>query len=417
MRLPVAAGGGVPPDWLVVPGLAVFHLAMGFLRGPVLTSDGFRDAAYARALVDAGFHIGRFLEQAQAMGSTTHPMFKVFYLAYIHLLALLQSAFGEGWADALIAINAAAQTLTAYLVLSLAWRATRSLAVWVTALAFLVALADFHQWVAMTQSDAIFVTMATAVFALATRAAAAGRSARRLWIAAAAIAAVGAVSRPTWPPVLGMAVSAALLAGALAEGPLAALRRWRLLMLLLLGAAAIAIPLSAALHFDPSVMPFAGARDILLRWRPYFEGGVAVISRPETYLGPRDSFLEFATVPIARLAYFFWFTADGFDSAHGLANIAGHAPLYVLAMIGTFTAVRGSVHGLALAIGLIATIWIAMTAAFHAVTILDFDWRYRAPVYPALILLAGLGVAYLERRLRECRGSPAHGPGDAAAPR
>ena len=39
-------------------------------------------------------------------------------------------------------------------------------------------------------------------------------------------------------------------------------------------------------------------------------------------------------------------------------------------------------------------------ASFHALVQVDFDWRYRLPILPHLILLAAGGAADLSRRAR-----------------
>jgi hypothetical protein len=47
---------------------------------------------------------------------------------------------------------------------------------------------------------------------------------------------------------------------------------------------------------------------------------------------------------------------------------------------------------------------VLITALFHGLLQVDFDWRYRLPVLPQMILLAAGGVAVLRRRRTGSRG-------------
>jgi len=49
--------------------------------------------------------------------------------------------------------------------------------------------------------------------------------------------------------------------------------------------------------------------------------------------------------------------------------------------------------------------WIGVFALFHALTVLDFDWRYRTPLMPHLIVLAACGADVLAARQRLLNGA------------
>jgi len=40
---------------------------------------------------------------------------------------------------------------------------------------------------------------------------------------------------------------------------------------------------------------------------------------------------------------------------------------------------------------------IVLFNVYHAVTILDYNWRYRTPAYPAIFILVGQGMAFISR--------------------
>lgn len=376
----------------LVAACAGAYLVVAFGYGPMLTVDGTRDIQYARALAAVDFNPLRYAAAANEITGQAHPVPKVSYFLYIALIASLERMFGGGWVQAIVAVNVVAQTAVAAIVLSLVRANAGGWLPLVSAAAFSIFAFDYLQWAAMTQSDTLFLLPATGAVVLATIAATRAHGTRRSWwIAAVAALVVAALCRPTWPPVAAAMASAAYIAG---NSPHGALRRFG--TVLLAGAAATVVGMLAVawLFYRVDLAP-DWTLALIHRWRPFLAGGQVVLARPDTFLGPQDSVLGFASVMAMRIPSYFRFWAEGLSRPHTILNAVTHVPLYALALAGLtrLTLRPNSLTSFALVLGLTAVVLVLALDAFHCITILDFDWRYRAPAYPPMILLAALALS------------------------
>lgn len=391
-----------PPRWLIpgaIVALAAFYLWFAFAIGPINTPDGVRDSAYARALAVVGYDPLRYLNEAQQLSGFVQAVQMPFYLTYVYLLSGLIAVFGEGWAGALLVVNALAYTGVAALVLPTIARATNSAAAVAGAAILFAALFDFLQWLAMTQSDPLFVALAATAFVATLQATGRprGQGVYLWWMLAGGALGIAILSRPTWPPLAATIGIAALFA---ARPPRDIVRGgvlWTGALILLAFAALIA----AAFAYRNATLPAGSLRDAIALYSSYMEQGVVVLARPEFNTPPPGSLLDRVHIMLVRIVYFFWFDADGLSAGHRLLNWIGHVPLYCLAAVGAAGFVRGFLPNRWAQMAALLSVWlILLTATFHSMMFVDFDWRYRAPVYPALILLAALGIDSLARSLR-----------------
>ena len=376
----------------------VVYLLVGLNYGPIISPDGKRDAAYALNLIGAGFNPIEYLETVDM------PQPGVQYLVYIYLLAFCRLLAGPQWFDLLILFNVLAYTLAAYLTMSMAAIITRSL-VGVVVVFFSLTLGfEYYQWISISQSEALFILVVVAVLYFVIRAwtAPPPATARRAMVFAVGLAIVSFFVRPTSPPVVGLIVAALILKS---QGNFSSPRilRGRLFLLTCAGAIALAgiILLVAVFTHDPALLPPSKVRDVLVLYREYFLQGAVVLVRPETFIEVSDSVWGFASVSFLRLIYFFGFLADEFSFSHTFINVAYSVPLYALAILGMATGLLGNhpEDRIAPLIGAFFSLaLIVLFDVYHAVTILDYNWRYRAPAYPAIFLLAAQGSAWITER-------------------
>lgn len=391
-----------------------FFLLVGFVYGPIHTDDAARDMAYARQLVALDFNPLRYLSEAEARSGFSHPVPLLFYSAYVYCLALLDVTMGAKWQAGLIVVNALAFAVSATLTVRLAARLTASVFGVAIAAAFLVGLFDYWQWVAMSQSDAMFVGATTATFYFAVEGAAATAPAarRRAWLVAMIAFILAVLTRPTWPPLLPMLLVAAVTTAATGFRYLKDLARRPLAWAALAGFVVGVIGLAALMQAIPEAFPAALVPEAAATYREHLKLGAVVLVRPETYVSPGDSFWTFAHVMLLRIPYFFWFVASAFSGAHVTLNVAGHVPLYAGAVAGILIAIATPhVERRVRIVALVTSAWLISVALFHAVTVLDFDWRYRAPVYPPMIALAAVGAVEVLRRALRRSAAQSHRPG------
>jgi hypothetical protein len=342
----------------------VVHGAYALYAGPSLSPDAATFARWADRLISLGFDYGALLRTFDPMNVPP-----VTYLAFVTLVAVAKVVAGEGWLAVLVAINVLCNALTASLVVRVAI-AARGFRAGLVALAFYLAAFDIAAWTRFPLTDIpfLFVSFAAPAFIfIAPRP-------NRVLIVFFTLAAL--VLRPVgflWALLVALAM-------------LVAAKPQRLRWLPWLAIPAIALFLAhtwAVQHPERWDSP-------MLQWdaRQYAAGEV-VDGRPDTAHAKPSSFLDYAAITADRFRYFFAFTAKGFSRAHALYGVAYYVPLYALALAALFR--RRDV------IVSTSALFVLVVAFWHALVIVDFDWRYRLPVMPHLIVMAACGAASLPR--------------------
>lgn len=251
---------------------------------------------------------------------------------------------------------------------------------------------DLEQWSLYVLSDATFVALN--VFLLYLYAApllsGTGKRSKLNWALSIIIAAIVLMYRPT---------AVFLLAPfAMLPALFAAMKRTRSLAPYVVGCLGLFIVAAfahAALMRHPEIWPFRLARSYINVVAAEYPKGIVVDGRPSTYHMHPSSMVDFFFVTTHKFVAFFSFAAREFSPIHILLNMVWFVPVYVLAAVGCFEIARASIrHGRAL-----VTLFLALAplplAIATALTILDYDWRYRAPILPHLVLLAGIGFSRL----------------------
>jgi hypothetical protein len=308
------------------------------------------------------------------------------------LLALLRLAFGGGWATALVALNFAAHVALAILIVGLAARVTRSgLAAWGALLLYLGCF-DLLMWVPLVLSDSTFVLLAFTIFTLA--------AARILgdskgWLAVLAPAAAGVFYRPTGMVLLPDLAWAIYLAKTkrpqLRRGP----------VLAALGIAIAALVLAFAWFAqDAGRWPFDSLSAAFDNVAAEYARGEVVSARPETYHSPPGALIGYILIAGDRFLHFFAIGAATFSAGHWLVELVFFLPCYALTLWLAVALWRGrtAFEAPERKVFLAAFGAVLSYAIFHALVQVDFDWRYRTPILPHLILLAAGGLADLARR-------------------
>lgn len=369
----------------VVAATAAGSLALS--TGPIFAPD---TAAYARG-AERLIATGLDFQELAAASSTTYPA--VLYSLFLMLVVVLKLLFGAPWPAALIALNVLALGGTAALVVRASFIATGSVAAAWAALLLFVACFDLLHWGAFVLSDATFILVSFAVFALA-----ADRILRRAgsWAPVFALACVAAFYRP--PGVI--LLPAAAWAWFLARTSAGALRKVATAAAAAAGGAGSV--LFAWVMQQPERWPVPMLAGTVKATAAQYAAGEVVSARPETFHADPRSVADFASITADRLVHFFVFSASDFSLGHTLANAAFFLPAYALGGLALAAGAtgRGGFSSGQRDVQLAAAAFILLTAGFHALLQVDFDWRYRAPILPHLILLAAAGGAVVLRRIR-----------------
>jgi hypothetical protein len=382
------AGLRPPPLWQAGLAVTLCHGAYALALGVALSPDSQAYAYWSARLIASGF------DYPTLAGEASGGFPPLLYALFVSLLALLRLAFGGGWGTALVALNFAAHVGVAMLVVRLAGRLTGSGAAAWGALFLYLACFDLLQWVPFVLSDATFVLLAFSIFTLA---AARILGEARGWLPVFATAVLGVFYRPTGMVLLPDLGWAFYLAGS--PG-----RRVRPgLALAALAAVTVAgLLLFAWLVQDPARWPFDALSAAFRDTAAGYANGEVVSARPETFHAPPRQLLDFALISADRFLHFFAPGAAAFGRGHWLAQLAFFLPCYALAGWLALALWRGRTAFAApeRKVFLAALGAVFAYALFHALVQVDFDWRYRAPILPHLILLAAGGMADLIRRAR-----------------
>ena len=375
------------------PSLAFTALAIAGLHGFYVLATGIQVSSDTKAyafwsarLVETGFDFAHALSQAD-------PEFPaLLYVGFTTLVALLRLAFGEGWASALVAVNFAAHVALGVLIVRLAVRAGGGAAAGWTALLLFLGCHGIVKWVPYLLSDSSFVALAFATFSLA---AARILGDARGWLKVAPPAAAGIFYRPTGIVL----VPDLVLSWWLSRKRAPRLSRGGA-TLLLLAATVGGVLLFAWLMRDPSRWPFATLSKAFAGVARSYAAGEIVNGRAETYHAPPQVLVDYLLISADRFVHFFAIGARDHSLLHWIGSAAFFVPAYALAAWLGLVLWRGDTElpPAERRVFVAAGGAVLAYALFHALVLVDYDWRYRLPVLPHLILLASGGAADLARR-------------------
>lgn len=380
------AGARPPSPWTALLLIGLGHGAYVLATGASLANDSVAYAYWSARLVESGFDYPAVIAEAR----TVFP--PLLYVMFATLLALLRLALGEGWQAGLVALNFAAHLGLGLLLVRLAARLTGSgAAAWGALLLFLGCF-DLLVWVPVILSDATFVFLAFAIFALA---AARILGEARGWLPVLALAAAGIFYRPTGivlVPDLAWAFY-------LAKQRRPRLRKGQALAALAAATLMLAFVFAWFMQ-DPGRWPFDLLASSFRDSAAGYAIGEVVSARPETFHAPPRHIGDFMLISADRFLHFFAFDAAAFSRAHMVVELAFLLPCYTLAAWLAVALWRGRTAFPAAERKVFLAAYGALFsyALFHALVQVDFDWRYRLPVLPHLILLAAGGLADLLRK-------------------
>jgi len=324
---------------------------------------------------------------------TTSKQANFTIIIFPSLLAVVRMISPAHWQSIMLAINVLCAAVTAMLLVKLVRMVTGSDAAATIALLFYLVCFDVVVWVRFLETDSIYAAIATAAFLLVVRGVLypdGPQGRRRAKVALATI--LAAVTRPVGVFVVPLVILAEWFFVQRAE------KTGRRILWILVGFGIVAaFFLHAYFYQDMRRWPSDWMRPKLQEYVAREQGGEVVWGRHETFHQPPSTMSDYLSIEADRFARFFQITSSGFSRTHNLIAIAYYGPLFLLVLIGIADALRSADRRRS-AVVQVALLWIVAAAALSAVTILDFDWRYRLPLMPQIILLGACGADALLRR-------------------
>jgi len=374
----------------------VVYAAYGAAAPRIFTPDGGRDIDFAKTLLSLNLNPLAYLD-ATADGM---PQPGIQYLAYVYLLVFCWKIGGDNWLEILIVLNVFFYTLSSFLMFFFVGKILNRKCIIVFTFLCTILCFEYFQWIPQSQSEGIYLLLVTLMFFVVLAGSTTGSAtvARSCWILSAVLAILIFFVRPTSLPIIAFVMIA------YGVHSIIAVREARqtasvMLFVLLVGAfiGGLGVLGGSFLLHDPMLLPAGKVRDVFEIYRGYHLGGEVLSTRPETFMVVQDSVWDFAKVSFARIAYFFVFWAQGFSTVHNVVNFLFFPILYIFVALGVFAGFSSGINernNLQLSVVFLSVMMIMLVAAFHAVTVLDYNWRYRLPAYPALFLLAAQGASW-----------------------
>jgi hypothetical protein len=389
MRGPFASrfSGLIERPWVVWVASLAFFGAYCLWTGPRLAPDSFAYSRWADQLIATRFNYSRFLDRPQGTLSAG------LYAGFITVVALLKVILGSHWAAGAVALNAVAMSLIAVVITRLTLETAKNRAAAWFAFAACLLCYEVFAWARFALSDVLFAALVIIVFAMSVAIARDPVLKTSRLIGATVVFALCLVFRPTGWLLIPLVISTIVLRLTRRSPPATVAKA-----LLTTGATVVvaAFLLSAAISQQPSRYPletlsravhFKATRDAT---------GEVVNDRPELNHTPPRSYADYLLLLGDRFVRFFQFASRSFSTVHNVYSSLFFIPLYALVLIAIWrifsnpAASSDIVRVVTLGLTYIGTV-----AAWHGMMFLDFDWRYRVPAIPFMIVVAAIGVDQL----------------------
>ncbi len=364
-------------------GVALLHGAWVLHAGVRLSSDGQLYARWADLLLSQHFNVGAFLRQ------TSFVVPPVLYVGWVMIVAAAKLLFGSSWAAGIVVLNWLSFAAIVYLTLSTIQSLTRSAGPLVLGAMLFVIAMDFLIIEPFVLSDLIFVAVSTCVIAAAVCATPDALAAGTGCVVMACFL------RPTAAPLVVFWLFVLVVRHR--DVTAGQFRAGVVIVALLL---AVAVLADALIMMRPDLWSFSAMSGWIQQLSREYHRGVVVFDRPGTFAAPPVSYAAFVALTLRKWLFYFAPSSSDYSAVHQAVSLLFFAPLYFFTVVALATWRDRRVKAL-------LVFYVLAFSAFHAVQQIDFDYRYRLPVLPALILTACVGWAAAQsawaRRVR--RGS------------
>jgi hypothetical protein len=386
--------------------LTGIFLLIAYGYGPVETPDGRRDIEFSRLLANLDYNLPAFADRSQQLKNAADmPQAPISYLLFLLLLNVSDLIAGENWVYVLVGINVLIATSTVLLLLRIGEVSGLSVFGIATIFGFSAITWEANQWIGMSQSEALFCLVSLIAFLTVHKAMTSPSTSKAgsWWGVALLLAVACQFIRPTALPVLALVAFVFCIWLVIRNSPVdRTVRIFLNFLFILVGLICAGIVVHAWIIFDPTIWEVPRIRELAEFFHTYHAKGWVVWVRPETYVSPPETIPGYAEISFRRMVYFFWFLADDFSVGHKILNIVAFVPMYLLVIVGLYFGYRSKsdLPRDLIIWSNITLLYILFVDAYHAVTLLDYDWRYRAATYPLMWLVAGIGAHCLYPGLR-----------------
>ncbi len=383
--------------WIVIPlGIAVLHIMYALYTGPKISPDGKKYAYWAEVLIAEKFNPLRFLD------NVTHGIPPVLYIGIVYIIALCKYFLGSYWALGVVVFNGICSAGTVLVLFKLLKSSFKTILPPVVITLWFLGCYEWFQWIGFVLTDTAYgmLSFLTIHFLLKgyRNHLFSGDSIKYYWAPIAGLAILGTFFRPSTPPLFALIFLVFLVS--LNPNPEKRIPLAKRLFLTTCGAIIFALPIHAYIIQSmiegniPIPLFMEETRNTYLK-------GIVIYDRPETYHEVPRVFGDYLLITLDRMVSFFSISADAFSLKHKILNYVYFVPIYFFSLITIFRLFQKNnswpTHQLWM--GWLSLFFIVVSAVFHSMSYIDYDWRLRVPCLIPLLVTACLGFDDMLSRL------------------
>lgn len=352
-----------------------------------MSYDSWQYSGWADDLISKNFNISAYLKSVEF----TIPPY--LYLGFVSLVALAKIIFVVFWQKAIVIINILLGALLSVILADLVYVFTKN-KITVCFITLLYILnPEIMFWSRFVLSDIsymfinFFIFYLIVKFFMSSGIKAIGYSAMVILILF-----LNCIYRPTgivMVPVIFFAFCLKMVKKAIC---------WRAFFFYFAVLVLVLIPFHAVVIKNLAFWPFEFGKSYLKDWVVVtYREGMVINGRLHTYHQAPVALGDYILITLDKLVHYFYFSDKLFKFYHSIINYLIFLPLYVLfilGIIGTFTKVSSPKIRSLIVLAIMVVIGFSL---FHAMTSIDYHWRFRLPIFPYLLFVAGIGLDFLLR--------------------
>tara|TARA_X000000950_G_scaffold287803_1_gene401752 strand:- start:16213 stop:17355 length:1143 start_codon:yes stop_codon:yes gene_type:complete len=131
--------------------------------------------------------------------------------------------------------------------------------------------------------------------------------------------------------------------------------------------------------------------------KSFNEAGFVIHDRPYINFTSSNELLDFIKLYFLRCLYFFKFIDIKFSNNHNIINLFVYTPMIILSLLSLLR-IKNFDHNYQKLIVIISIVILSFSN-FHAITWIDYDWRYRVVILIPLLFMSVLGAINLKTTL------------------
>jgi hypothetical protein len=371
--------------------VAIFWSLYAYNRGVVMSPDSGRHSIWADTLLKYNFNIFKFL------GDVEFQVPPTFYYNWVIIVSLSKSLLGENSGLGIVVLNLLAGIFVALLLFKTIWTITGKPACTIFAGLLLLLCQDFFLWIPFVLSEILYSSLCFSIFILTLSFYQQHSEYLKRVIGVVILLCYAIFFRPAWPPLLMFAILSIIIAFLFNWAETDPNKRHNFIIRCAF-LACILIPTIIFIHsylmLYPDKWPFPFLENVLSMVSNDYQRGIVLYAHSETYHPPPSNFLDYAFISPHKMVAYFYISVDSYSFKHSLFNYIFFLPVYCLSIIAVVKLFKkdSGLSSLNWWYIFSCTLFIFSFSFFHALEQIDFDFRYRVPCLPPLILLASLGL-------------------------